>query len=226
MKRAFFVEGYTELQLIKRLAIYYYGEQNINFALYKLRGGNKKPITVTLVENHTTTSSNTIFVYDCGGFVSIKSMVLYQRASLQKNNFEKIIAIRDLHPNSHTEIPKILLELPYFVPQKPIPIKFLLCVYETESWFIAEHKHFLNISNQLTKQNILQAIGLDLDTTDVEQLNTPSKYLDDIYKIAGMNYTKNQADILRTINSLDLFDFFEVLPTKIHWLGVFLNELK
>ena len=47
-KIAFFVEGYTEVLLIKELAMFYYGENSLTYVLYRLRGGNKIPIKIKI----------------------------------------------------------------------------------------------------------------------------------------------------------------------------------
>jgi hypothetical protein len=49
MKIVFFVEGYTEILLIKELVSYYYNE-NLSYALFKLHGGSKIPISISLNE--------------------------------------------------------------------------------------------------------------------------------------------------------------------------------
>jgi hypothetical protein len=227
MKIAFFVEGYTEVLLIKELALYYYSENDLSFALFKLRGGSKVPVSISLDERHDATNGTpkfTFHIYDCGGLSSIRSMISHQRNTLYSNNFNKIIGIRDVHPDDRIQIPKLRMELPFRVPQKPIPTKFLLCIMETEAWFLAENQHFLKISDQLTNSFIKTKTGIDLQLIDVESIDNPADKLNEIYSYAGMSYQKTKNSIKRTINSLDLFAFFCILPDRIPSLKALITE--
>lgn len=228
MKLAFFVEGYTEQLLIKELALFNYGS-DLSYTLFNLRGGNKLPVKVRIDEKHEAISGvpkYIIYIYDCGGLSTIRSMITHQRDSLFKNDFQKIIGIRDVHPNDRTEITKLKMSLPLRVPQKPIPTVFLLCVMETEAWFIAEEHHYLKISNQLTKQFIKDNAGIDLTTIDVESIDLPAQTLNEIYLKAGETYVKSTPGaIKRTVESLDLFNFYCVLPDKIPSLKSFISEI-
>ena len=229
MKLAFFVEGLTELVLIKNLALYYYGEDNLTYVLYQIRGGNKIPVSVSIEEKHIAKNGIpkiTFFIYDCGSLTTIRSMISHQRDSLHNNGFSKIIGIRDVHPESADKIPKLIMDLPLRIPQKPIPTKFLLCIMETEAWFLAEQNHFLKISDKLTLEFIKTSIGIDLNTINISSLPTPSDTLNHIYSIAGKSYKKNRKSITRTLNALDIYEIFEVLPNKYPDLKALITEIE
>lgn len=229
MKIAFFVEGYTELQLIKRLAIYYYGLDDLSYTLFKLKGGNKIPVSIRLIENYQAKSGNpknTINVYNCGGFTSLRSMIVHQRNSLHNNQFDKIIGIRDVHPDDRSQIPKLKMLLPCRIPQKPIHINFILCVMETEAWFIADENHYLKISPTLTKSFIKSKTGIDIDNLDFESIETPADKLNEIYNHAGELYEKTDVSLQRTIDALDLYNFIIDLPEKIPSLKEFITEFE
>lgn len=230
MKLAFFVEGYTETVLLKKIFLFIYGIDNLSFALFKLRGGNKIPIRVELNERYEPANNNpkyTFHVYDCGGFNSIKSMISHQRSSLWKNSFSKIIGIRDVHPSERAEIPKLRRDLPFRVPQIPIPTVFILCVMETEAWFIADYQHFLKISNLLTIEFIKSKTGLNLENIDFESIDCPSQKLNEIYGHAGESYQKELFGCIdRTLDTLDLFNLCCVLPEKIPNLREFISQIE
>lgn len=229
MKLAFFVEGYTELMLIKSLAIYNYGEDNLSYVLIKLKGGNKIPVSVSIQENHKAkieVPKITFFIYDCGGLTTIKSMISHQRDSLYRNGFKKIIGIRDVHPESSDKIPKLIMFLPLRIPQKPIPTKFLLCIMETEAWFLAEHKHFLKISDKLTLEFIKNSTGIDLETINISSLPTPADTLNEIYSKVGESYEKTRVSINRTLNALDIYEFFTILSNKLPDLKALISEIE
>ncbi len=228
MKLAFFVEGYTEVLLIKELALFNYGENDLSYGLFRLRGGNNIPVSITkddFCNAKKGTPKYTFHIYDCGGLDNIRSMINHQRNSLFINGFEKIIGIRDVHPEDRNQIPKLKMDLPYRMAQKPIPTAFLLCIMETEAWFIAEHEHFLKISNQLTTEFIKTKTGIDIKTIDVESLDTPAETLNEIYSHAGESYEKNMISIKRTINSLDLYTLYCILPDKIPSLMSLIYEM-
>ena len=228
MKIALFVEGFTEMLLVKNIVLYNYGAANVSFYLYKLRGGNKIPVRITLREQHEATSgtpTHTFHIYDCGGLSTIRSMINHQRNSLHKNQFNKIIGIRDVHPEDKATIPLLRKQLPYRVPQKPIPTSFLLCIMETEAWFIAEEAHFQKISPTLTKQFILQSTGIDIDTVNVETFDCPSDKLNEIYSHAGETYDKTEASIQRTVDAIEIINLIEVLSHRIPGLKEILDEI-
>jgi hypothetical protein len=110
--------------------------------------------------------------------------------------------------------------------QKPIPTVFLLCIMETEAWFIAEPDHFLKISPLLTKEFINERIGINIETIDVESLDTPAYTLNEIYSIAGETYDKTNASIARTINSLDLITLYCILSERIPCLQALITEIE
>jgi hypothetical protein len=97
---------------------------------------------------------------------------------------------------------------------------------ETEAWFIADNQHFLKISNQLTNSFIKTISGLDVQSVDVESIDCPSDNLNEIYKYAGESYEKTRRSIKRTIDSLDLFSFFCILPDKIPSLKSLIAEIE
>ena len=230
MKIAFFVEGYTEQKLIRDLCLYYYGEKNISFALFRIRGGNKVPVTVVLDEQYTASSGNpeyTVNIYDCCGFTTLRSMILHQAQSLYNNGFDKIVGFRDVHPDERKDIPKLRMMMPLRVPQRPIQKHFHLCVMETEAWFIADEKHFLRISTTLTNDFIKDRTGIDIKTVNVEDdIDFPAETLNNIYNLAGESYEKTLVSINRTINSLSMFDFFDELPEKIPSLKLLISYIE
>jgi hypothetical protein len=229
MKVAFFVEGYTEQHLLKKIALYNYGEKDLSFALFRLRGGGKKStFEVLLDEKHDATSGSPKFsmnIYDCGGFDRLQSLILRQETSLHNNGFDKIVGIRDVHPDERKDITKLRMFMPYRIPQKPIEKHFLLCVMETEAWFIADEKHFIKISETLTSEFIRNSLGIDITTVDVETFDLPASTLNDIYNLAGESYDKTLPSISRTIDSLDIYELLTNLRYKITGLNEVLNHL-
>jgi hypothetical protein len=228
MKIAFFVEGYTEVLLIKELAYYYY-KDDLSYGLFRLRGGSSMPVKISLYEKQEAASGKskfTVHIYDCGGLSSIRSMISHQRNTLYNSNFSKIIGIRDVHPEDRNQIPKLRMSLPLRVPQKPIPVKFLLCIMETEAWFLGDFQHFQKISNQLTTDFINTNTGIDLQIMDVETIENPADKLNEIYNSVGETYEKTKISIKRTIDSLDMFNLFCNLPDRIPSLKALIAEIE
>lgn len=228
MKLAFFVEGYTEVLLIKELALFNYGENDLSYVLYRLRGGNTIPVRIIRDEFYNAKAGvpkYTFHIYDCGGLYSLRSMINHQRNSLYNSGFNKIIGIRDVHPDERAQIPRLRMQFRSRMAQKPIPTAFLLCVMETEAWFIADYQHFLTISNDLTTEFIEINTGFDLKTLDVESLDTPAETLNEIYNCAGESYEKSIDSIGRTVNSLDLFSLYCILPDNIPSLMELISEI-
>jgi hypothetical protein len=51
-------------------------------------------------------------------------MISHQRNTLHDCNFNKIIGIRDVHPDHRSQIAKIKMELPFRVPQNQYQLYF------------------------------------------------------------------------------------------------------
>lgn len=229
MKRyAFFVEGYTEQLFLEKLLTAIFGNNNIEIENKKIGGGKKNPISITTISTPTNSDKKDYYVliYDCGGDSSIRSYIEDQRASLIKTGYIKIFGIRDVFPDfARSEINKLQKGLYFKLPQKGLPIKFILSIMEIEAWFLAEENHYAKIDSKLTIDYIKNNYSFDPSNYNTELRDEPTNDLRKIYQLAGKNYTKTKSNIDRTINSIDYDNVYINVCVRVNALNVLITEI-
>lgn len=228
-KIAFFVEGYTEQEFVKKLLLAIFEEKKIAISIRKMKGGGKSPISLTFLQSDEPTEDTFyyILIYDCGGESTVKSYVLDQRQSLLSAGYLKVIGLRDVYPEfGRGDIFKLQQFLYYKVSQKDLPIKFVLGVMEVESWFLAEENHFLKINAILDEPYLKANFNLEPSKDDTELIDEPANFLDSIYQSVGTSYEKNKASIDRTIDALNYVNIYFNVRERNSSLNELINEFE
>ncbi len=217
-KTAFFVEGYTEQEFLKKLLIEVFGNKKIGIEIKEAKGGSKVRISYTTIETPIITDSTQYFIliFNCGGDSAIKSYIMDRRINLVKSGYQKIIGFRDVYPDfNRNDIHRLLYGLNYKIPQKDIPIKFILSIMEVESWFLAEENHYTVIDNKISTGSIFDKFGFNPSTYNTELFDEPSNTLKAIYRTVGKTYKKEREIIDRTINALDYGNLYFNVNNRI-----------
>jgi hypothetical protein len=229
MKRiAFFVEGLTEQLFLQKLIQEVFTENQIAIESTKIQGGSKVRISFTTISASAITDQTKyyILIYDCGGEKNIRSYINEQRESLIKNNYSKIIGIRDVYPDFlRTDIHKLIKGLNYGLSQTTIRTEFILAIMEIEAWFLAESTHFSKIDPALTVELIKTKLSFDPSVDDMESRNAPANDLHNCYQLVKKKYVKEEAYIKRTIDALDYAELYFNLPDKVTSLKQLVVEL-
>lgn len=228
-KVAFFVEGYTEQEFLKKLLIEVFGVNNIDFEVKRVYGGGKTNITYTTLETpaEQTALRYYILIYNCGGDSSIKSYILDQRQSLISAGYLKIVGLRDVYPNVLREdINKLILGLNFKVPQAEVKISFVISVMEIESWFLAEELHFKVIDPKLELEDIEAQFGFNPKSYNTELIDEPGKTINEIYATVGKTYKKKKKSIDRTISALDIANVYFEVKNRIGSLNTLIDEIE
>lgn len=228
IKVAFFVEGYTEQEFIKKLLSEIFGNRNIQIEIKELKGGAKFPISVTTVQtpDDIDEAKYYLLIYNCGGDSSIKSYILDQRLGLASAGYSKIIGVRDIYPINRTDIHRLISGLKFKLPQKEIPISFVLSIMEIEAWFLSDEKHYEQIDARLSNQFLIDNFSLNPKDYNTELIDSPANFLHKIYSSVGKAYSKKQASIDRTINSLDYANLYFVVQHRINSLKGLITEIE
>jgi hypothetical protein len=226
-KIAFFVEGLTERLFIEKLLKEFFSLKNIVIDVKQIRGGSSHPITITSIVTPSpiTTQQIYILIYDCGGDSNVRSYIQEQRESLINSGYLKIIGIRDVYPLTHSEIYKLTYGLNFGLPQKPIPIKFIIPIMETEAWFLSEHTHFPRINPSLTNTLIKSNLTFDPSNDNLELIYHPSEELNKCYNLVGESYNKTEASLTRTVNALDYAEVFYECYNRVPSLKLLTDEI-
>jgi hypothetical protein len=226
---AFFVEGYTEQEFVKKLLLAIFDVKKIAIGLSKIKGGNKIPICHTVIKSAVTTDDTIYYVliYDCGGDANVKSYVLDHRQSLLSAGYVKVIGLRDIYPQFvRGDIFKLKQFANYGVPQKDLPIKFVIAIMEIESWFLAEENHFLKIDAVLDESFLKTNFNLVPSKDDTELVDEPANFLDAIYKSVGSSYIKQKASIDRTTDAVDYTNLYFNVRQRNSSLNELINEFE
>lgn len=226
---AFFVEGYTEQEFVKKLLLAIFDVKKIAIGVSRIKGGKKIPICHTVIESAVTTDDTIYYVliYDCGGDANVKSYVLDHRASLLSAGYLKVIGLRDIYPQfSRKDIFKLKKYQNYGVPQKDLPIKFVIAVMEIESWFLAEENHFLKINAVLDESYLKTNFNFEPSKDNCELVDESANFLDSIYKSVGTSYDKEKASIDRTTDAIDYVNIYFNVRLRNSSLEELISEIE
>jgi hypothetical protein len=228
-KLAIFVEGQTEQLFVCKLVREIAGDRNIAIRELKPAISNRgnRYFTVLDASSADLNKKYYVLIFDSGGDSQVKSDILDNYATLVRQNYHKIIGLRDVYhpPMNRVNIPQLEYRLKYRVPTSPISVSILLAMMEVEAWFLAETTHFAKIHSSLTLQVIKQHLNFDPTTQDVETRDRPSNDLDSVYHLASFAYNKRKANCMRTVDALDYHELYLILSRRVNRLGKFIQEL-
>lgn len=229
MKRiAFFVEGLSEQLFLEKLLLEVFSCNKIAVESRKMRGGTRVPVTITQITTPTPTVNTEyyILIYDCGGDSNVGSYIRDQRESLKNHGYIKIIGIRDVYPAfTRSEIPRLIRSIHFGIPQKDLPVKFILSIMEIESWFLAEETHYAKINASLSVSLIQSNLGFNPASYDTQLFDMPAIKLNEVYQLVSMRYSKESASISRTINALDFANIYFEVHKRISSLKELIDEI-
>ncbi len=226
-KLAIFVEGQTEQIFVKKLLSEIAGSNNIVIDLERAAKSRKGSRTFTglFATRKIDNKKYYVLIRDCGSETTVKSDIVDSLPSLNRENYEMIIGLRDVYPLSYSDIPKLKKHLNYGVPTRFMPVYMVLAIMEIESWFLGETTHYKRIDPALTLTKIKSQVGFDPSVDDVERISHPSVELDKIYKIVHKAYKKDRLRVQRTVDVFDYAEIYLNLKSKISSLREFINRV-
>jgi len=225
-KLAVFVEGQTEQIFLKALIKEIAGEYNVTFVEKQLPGK-------LLILSHSPPANDAqapatnyfVLLVDCQNDERVKSVVLEQRNSLTKANYDLILGLRDLYPNTLAELEVVKAKLTYRVPTAGVPTHILLAVSEIEAWFLQEHTHYARVDNRLDIASFKRDFGFDPLADCAEEIAAPAKLLHDIYSSVGKAYRKDRKRVERTVNALDYDELYLNVKDRIPHMREFVGHI-
>ncbi len=222
-KIAFFVEGYSEQAFLVKLLEAIFDAKKIAIEPIKMSGGGKCRITITRIKTPVVDGrvEYYILIYDCGGDNNVKSYIRDQRINLLRAGYLKIIGVRDVYPFQRSEIEKLKIGLNWRLPQKDIPIKFILSIMEIEAWFLAEENHYSKIDKTLDTNLIYNRLNWDPSNYNTELFDCPSEILNDVYQLVGIKYVKGDY----TIDKLDYANVYFNVNNRVASLKNLIDEI-
>ncbi len=227
-KIACFVEGQTEQIFVEKLFQEIAGHKKISIEIRKFQGGKTNRRNQQLKQSEKKDAPFYVLLYNCDCDSQVLSDIKKQHESLTNRGYEKILGLRDLYPKPLEKKGEVERGIKGFL--KPlqkmgIPISMNLVVMEIETWFLAEWHCFSKLDNRLSPDFILQELGFDLRSIDVEQRPHPSQDLDNIYQLIGCKYDKSEKTSQEIINYLDYEFLYLDLASRVQQLKSFIGEI-
>lgn len=221
-KLAVFVEGQTEGIFVEHLARALSDEAGVAFRVERMSGG-RRPGSRRVDQAASTDGPDDpeffVLIVDCGQDERVKSDILDRYQGLVRANYEQIVGIQDVHPQSRDDIKKIRDGFDFRLPNDPIKPSLILAIMEIEAWFLAEHSHFPRIHSDITIDRLREEFGFDPSQEDMQLRDHPCKDLKDIYFLERIYYDKSRAHIERTVGHLDFSMVQNKIAKKIDDLG-------
>jgi hypothetical protein len=214
-KIAVFTEGQTEQIFVEKLLAAMVGAKGLSIEARKSHGGRKFPRTSYLIRSTVPHEEVLYFamIIDCGTDGRVTSDVREQYAGLIASGYEAILALRDVRPDfTLADVPRMKLAFSRVLPQHPIAPQLILAALEVEAWFLADHSHFARIDAVLTPQFIEVNLGVDPVSWAVEAIPAPADFLNQVYALAGLAYTKSGSEVKRTVDAMDFRLVLNDLP--------------
>ena len=224
-KLAIFVEGQTEQIFTRKLLEEISGKKDIYIREEKAKSNINGERVFSVINAHANYSNEEyyILIRDCRGDSSVKSDIRDNCQSLYRQNYSKVIGLRDAYPAE--ELDKLKKYLKFGIPTKYMPIDIVLAIMEIEAWFLADTSHFLNIHPSLTCEYILEKLNLDFTQTEVELFHKPSDNLNEIYRLVGHQYDKTRGTVNYTVNALNYELIYCDIVQKVSSLRTFIEHL-
>ena len=217
-KLAVFVEGQTEQIFIEKLLVEAAGKSNIAIEKRQALGGQAAKRRLKLIEASTPDFGHRYLaqIVDCGGDNRVKSDIRDRYEGLVAQGFETIIGVRDVFRDvAYAEIPLLRKGLSLYLKTNPVNVTFVLGVMEIETWFITEHTHLQKLHPSLTPSLIKSRLGFDPSIDDIQLRPHPTEDLANIYRLAGLKYTKDKNRVQKTVSVLDYERIYLDLPSKL-----------
>jgi hypothetical protein len=96
---------------------------------------------------------------------------------------------------------------------------------EIEAWFLAEENHYSKINALLKPEYIALNAGFDPTAENTEKFDEPANKLNEVYKLVGEEYKKENNVISRTINSIDFANIYFDVHERISSLKELIDEI-
>ncbi len=233
-KLAIFVEGQTEQIFVEFLIHYLASDYHISIEKKRGYGGKNSGRSFITLSSPNETSAFYILLVDSSNDGRVLTDIRENYAGLCRQNFDKIIGLRDVYPHAFSDFRKLRRLTNKLLPDGAIKPTLCFAVLEVETWFIAEYTHFLKINPKLTRRFIRQNTGVDPGHPKIEELIgpnseipiSPAAYLNRVYKFSRRSYSKKRRQVLTLMKFLNFKELISDVPKRAHSFGFFIRQLK
>lgn len=242
-KVAVFVEGKAELRLVRDFLLNTYNWVNIGVECYELHASNLTYTQYHYPEEEASrrTCEHFYQIVNVGTDASVLSVIRKRLLSLYRENFEKVIGLRDMYCDDYhyacgtprrimADINQSFIDGHNSIIQTfpdAEKVKFFFAIMEVEAWFLAIPELFTRIDSRLTPEYIQEKLNVNLANDPETNIYHPAKTLGEILGLVGRKYGKHEHDISGILSHITPDDFEELMlnPNKCASFTAFIEEL-
>lgn len=220
MKTAIFVEGQTELILVREMLLRLFEYQNIHLECYTLFADSRFQSAEYSVENDT--AAYYFQIINVGNDNAVIKRLLNREKYLWSAGFDRIIGLRDMYSRDYRilsndrNIDELLNQK--FIQgsrqtidekaEQPDKIFFSFAIMEAEAWLLGMPVVFERINEDLTIENIAKSLNINLNEIDPEnEFFQPATEIEAIFELAGRNYNKSKGDSYALVSRIEKEDY-------------------
>jgi hypothetical protein len=221
-KIAIFVEGQTELIVVREYLLKWFEYQNIELECRTLFSDAK--FHKTDYDFPNTNAEFHFQIINVGSDNNVLSRILRRESYMWNAGYERIVGLRDMYSAEYRNVSTVIdsdindrfinshNDTILQKAQQPERIFMRFAIMETEAWFLGLHDIFEKIDACLTVDYIQTELGLNLAVTNPEtDFFHPAVKIKEIYKLFGGNYDKHKGDIEAIVSPLTKHHFEELL---------------
>ncbi len=237
-KIAIFVEGQTELILLRELILRKYNWQ-IDLVCANLF--NKQSQYTGAEYNISNPQSGLHFkLINVGNDNAVLDRILQQEKYMWSSGYDFILGLRDMYSKEYREEaidsqikPELNLKFKTGFQktietraEKPKQIAFFFAIMETETWIIGLNEIFTEFDNRLTNQFIEEKLGYNLENLDPEtSFFHPYIELKRIFNLVDKEYGKHKNEVEAIAKKFAEYHDFLLEKPKCNSFKEFHNQL-
>lgn len=228
-KVALFVEGQTERIFIEKLIENIFTYPSFDIQSYSLRGDRAKMVRACRMDNNL---EYFFLIFDVSSDGRLASAIIERAGKLvSEKGYTHIFGIRDIFPNSILDIDHIRSIFDDAICRKGInseTVSLFFAVMEIEAWFLADYACFQKIDSSLTPTYIDNALGIHIQTDDIEAYDHPAVMIDKIFRLIGRRYKKHEEDSFQICSAIDFSELYlnDDVKSRIPSFELFLRKFE
>lgn len=226
IKTAIFVEGQTELIIVREFLLKWY---DYGISLNCLNLPNKKDYTQADYEFPNPIGNKFFLIINCGSDVAVLPSLLYQEKYLFNKGYSKILGLRDMYSQAYKravqnrlvneEINQKIIQVNNeeieHLSSNHSNIHFHFAIMEIEAWLWGLKDVFQKIDHRLSKEYILEQTGFNIETDDPETtFFHPSVKLAKLFSSIGKSYGKSKENVDQLASLIEKTDYQNLLKSK------------